>query len=172
MDKIAKRSRRREKEREMARVRRCLRVEQLVRERDFARPACRRKPIRGSGELLAGLRSADGKRAFWTVSVGSLGTLVACRRKMPLPPLLAALGAVDTLDGELALSVNDDSVLPWRPESCYEEGDNIVSLARVDSPLYGTVFLVCGSQIEAGPLRVSSRAFDRLCAAARSALNF
>ena len=79
---------------------------------------------------------------------------------------------MDTLEGELALSVNDASVLPWRPDSCYEEGDNIVSFARVDSPLYGTVFLVCGSQIEPGPLRVSSRAFDRLCAAARSALNF
>ena len=156
----------------MARVRRRLRVVQLVRRREVARPACRRKPIRGSGELLADLRSADGKRAFWTVSAGSLGTLVACRRKMPLPPLLAALGAVDALDGELALSVNDPSVLPWRPESCYEEGDNIVSFARVDSPLYGTVFLVCGSQIEPGPLGVSSRAFDRLCAAARSALNF
>ena len=156
----------------MARVRRRLRVEQLVRERDLARPAYRRKPLRASGELLAGLRGADGKRAFWTVSVGSLGTLVACRRKMPLPPLLAALGAVDALDGELALSVNDSTVLPWRPKSWDEEDDNIVSFARVDSPLYGTVFLVCGSELAPGPLRVSSRAFDRLCAAARSALNF
>lgn len=155
----------------MARVRRRLRVVQLVRERDFARPACRRKPLRGSGELLAGLRSADGKRAFWTVSVGSLGTLVACRRKMPLPPLLAALGAVDALDGEPALSLNDASVLPWRVASA-DEGDNIVSLARVDSPLYGTVFLVCGRELQPGPLGVSSRIFDRLCAAARSALNF
>ena len=154
----------------MARVRRRLRVEQLVRRRDFARPACRKKPLRGSGELLAGLRSADGKRAFWTVSLGSLGTLVACRRKMPLPPLLAALGAVDALDGEPALSVNV-SVLPWRVESA-DEGDNIVSFARVDSPLYGTVFLVCGRELPPGPLGVSSRAFDRLCAAARSALNF
>ena len=73
---------------------------------------------------------------------------------------------------ELALSVNDATVLPWRPESWDEEGDNIVSFARVDSPLYGTVFLVCGRKLQPGPLGVSSRAFDRLCAAARSALNF
>lgn len=90
---------------------------------------------------------------------------------MPLPPLLAALGVVGELDGEHALSVNDAGVLPWRAESA-EHGDNIVSFARIESPLYGTVFLVCGSELEPGPLRVSSREFDRLCAAARSALNF
>jgi len=90
---------------------------------------------------------------------------------MPLPPLLAALGVVGELDGEHALSVSDAGVLPWRAESA-DHGDNIVSFARIESPLYGTVFLVCGGELEPGPLRVSSREFDRLCAAARSALNF
>ena len=105
------------------------------------------------------------------MSLGGLGTLVACRRKMPLPPLLAALGVVGELDGEHALSVSDAGVLPWRAESA-DHGDNIVSFARIESPLYGTVFFVCGGELEPGPLRVSSREFDRLCAAARSALNF
>ena len=157
--------------RKSRRIRRRLRIQQLSRELAWTAPCLQKAARRASGQLLASLRTDDGKRAFWTVSVGSLGTLVACRRKMPLPPLLAALGVVDALDGEHALSVNDASVLPWRAESA-DHGDNIVSFARIESPLYGTVFLVCGSELEPGPLRVSSREFDRLCAAARSALNF
>lgn len=157
--------------RKSRRIRRRLRIQQLSRERAWTASWLQRAARRASGQLLAGLRNDDGKRALWTVSVGSLGTLVACRRKMPLPPLLAALGVVGELDGEHALSVSDAWVLPWRAESA-DHGDNIVSFARVESPLYGTVFLVCGSELEPGPLRVSSREFDRLCAAARSALNF
>ena len=48
----------------------------------------------------------------------------------------------------------------------------MVSLARLESPLYGTVFLVCGNDLAAGTLGVSSRALDRLCAAVRSVLSF
>ena len=133
------------------------------------------------GRALPNLRQGDGKRVFWTTSVGALGTLVACRRPTPLEPVLATLGVVDPPCGERALRVSAPEVLPWRPLCGDGDGDGdgddikedaVVSLARLESPLYGTVFLVCGNDLAAGTLGVSSRALDRLCAAVRSVLSF
>lgn len=125
---------------------------------------------RAGGTRLAGVRGDDGKRVFWTVTAGEFGVLVACRRKVVPAMLSAALGSAEPLRGEMVLWVSDPDVLPWRPESA--DGDAGVSLARVESPLYGTVFVACGTALPAGPLGVSSRGVDRLIAAVRSALNF
>jgi len=78
------------------------------------------------------------------------------------------------------MTVNNASVLPWRPELADANADAhadaavdpVVALARVESPLYGTMFLVCGGKLAPGPLGVSSRGFDRLCTATRSMLHF
>ena len=163
-------ARRREKEREIRRVLRRLVVSEVRRDKKMRR---RRIPARrASGGLLADVRGSDGKRAFWVVSAGELGTLVACRRPIPPPVLSATLGLVEPLSGEVAMTVNNASVLPWRPELTDADADPAVAFARVESPLYGTLFLVCGGKLAPGPLGVSSRGFDRLCTATRSMLHF
>lgn len=156
----------------MRRVLRRLVVSEVRRDKKMRR---RRIPARrASGGLLADVRGSDGKRAFWVVSAGELGTLVACRRPIPPPVLSATLGLVEPLSGEAAMTVNNASVLPWRPElaDANADADPVVAFARVESPLYGTLFLVCGGKLAPGPLGVSSRGFDRLCTATRSMLHF
>jgi len=177
--KPSKAARKRAEERARRRVRRELRVVRLPRDGALRRARLPSRPASvpsDRGRALPNLRhDDDGKRVFWTASVGALGTLVACRRPTPLEPVLAALGVVDPLCGERALRVSAPEVLPWRP-LCGDDDDTkedaVVSLARLESPLYGTVFLVCGNDLAAGTLGVSSRALDRLCAAVRSVLSF
>jgi hypothetical protein len=189
--KPSKAARKRAEERARRRVRQDLRVARLPRDGALGRVRLRSRPASvpsDRGRALPNLRQGDGKRVFWTASVGMLGTLVACRRPTPLEPVLAALGVVDPPCGERALRVSAPEVLPWRPLCGDGDGDGdgdggdgdgdgikedaVVSLARLESPLYGTVFLVCGNDLAAGTLGVSSRALDRLCAAVRSVLSF
>ena len=172
----SKAARKRAEERARRRVRRDLRVARLPRDGALGRVRLRSRPASvpsDRGRALPNLRQGDGKHVFWTASVGALGTLVACRRPTPLEPVLATLGVVDPPCGERALRVSAPEVLPWRPLCGDDDAqDAVVSLARLESPLYGTVFLVCGNDLAAGTLGVSSRALDRLCAAVRSVLSF
>ena len=176
--KPSKAARKRAEARALRRVHRELRVARVPRDAALRRARLPSRPASvpsDRGRALPNLRQDDGKRVFWTANVGALGTLVACRRTTPLAPVLAALGVVDPLCGERALRVSTPEVLPWRP-LCGDHDDTkedaVVSLARLESPLYGTVFLVCGNDLAAGTLGVSSRALDRLCAAVRSVLSF
>ena len=75
------------------------------------------------------------------------------------------------LRGEKLFNLSDLTAMPWRPESV-ENCDGEVSLARIESQLYGTLFLVSGCSLELGSLGVRKRDRERLRMAIRSIYNF
>lgn len=137
-------------------------------QRDPALARRRKLPKSGSDKSLPSLR-VDGKRAFWTVRCGDLGIVVGCRRPMDI---WASLGMeLGVLAGEPLLTVTSkDVALPWRP-CCAGVADETLSLARIDSARFGTVYVVCGAAVERKGLGCGRRGVDRLQEAVRSVMN-
>ena len=129
----------------------------------------RNKTSRRAEANVADVR-VEGHRAFWTVQCGEVGTVIACRRPMRLETIPGLL-STEQLRGEKLFSLSDLTAMPWRPESV-ENCDGEVSLARIESQLYGTLFLVCGCSLELGSLGVRKRDRERLRMAIRSIYNF